>query len=110
MRKILFALSGAAMAMTAAAAAADPPVTGETCTKYKDGVCVSTHKVRGTPGYKVGYVFGPNYTYTTVSDLPQPVVVQYKLGPDYRYVSSDGYVYVVDPSTYAVTRVIEVPR
>jgi hypothetical protein len=110
MRKILFALSGAAMALTTAAAAADPPVTGQVCTKYKDGVCVSTHKVRGSPGYKVGYVFGPNYTYTQVSDLPQPVVVQQHLGPDYRYVSADGYIYVVDPSTYAVTRVIEVPR
>jgi hypothetical protein len=109
MRKFLFALSGAAFALTTAAAAADPRVTGEVCTKYKNGTCVSTHKVRGTP-YKVGYVFGPSYTYTTLSDLPQTVVVQEHLSPDARYVYSDGYLYVVDPSSYAVTRVITVPR
>ena len=31
---------------------------------------------------------------------------QYHLSPDYKYVSADGYVYVVDPHTYAVTQVI----
>jgi hypothetical protein len=109
MRTILLALSGAAVAFTTTAAAAGPPVTGETCTKYKDGVCVETHKVRGNPGYKVGYVFGPTYNYTPVASLPPPVVTQYSLGPDYRYVYNNGYIYVVDPSTYAVTRVIAVP-
>src|SRR4051794_9074029 len=58
MRKILLALSGAAIALTTAAAAA--PVTGFTCTKWRDGVCVSTHRVRGAPApYATGYVFGP---------------------------------------------------
>jgi hypothetical protein len=109
MRKVLLALSGAAVALTAAAAAADPPVTGHTCTKYKDGVCVETHKVRGNPGYKVGYVFGPTYSYTPVASLPQPIVTQYSLSPDYRYVYNEGYIYVVDPNTYAVIRVIAVP-
>lgn len=105
MRTMLFALSAAAVPF-ATSAIASPPVTGEVCTKYEHGVCTSTHKVRGSPGYKVGYVFGPNYTYTSVSDLPQPMVVQYKLNPNERYVYSDGYIYVVDPSSYAVTRVI----
>ena len=106
MRKVLLALSGAAVALTTAAAAA--PVTGFTCTKWRDGVCVSTHRVRGAPApYAVGYVFGPNYTYTAVSDIPQPVVSYYKLDPNGRYVYSNGYVYVVDPATYAVTRVID---
>jgi hypothetical protein len=65
------------------------------------------HRVKGTPPYKVGYVFGPNYSYTTMSDIPQPVVTYYKLGSNDRYVFNDGYVYVVDPTTYAVTRVID---
>ena len=104
MRKILLALSGAAVALTAA------PATSKTftCTKWKDGVCVSVHRVKGTPPARaVGYVFGPDYSYTAVSDIPEPVVTYYKLEPNARYVYSDGYVYVVDPSTYAVTRVLD---
>ena len=106
MRKVLLALAGAAVALTAA-----PTIAKEktyVCTKWKDGVCLSTHRVKGTPPARaVGYVFGPSYTYTPVSDLPQPVVTYYHLEPSGRYVYSDGYVYVVDPSTYAITRVID---
>jgi len=91
MRKILFALSGAAIAMAAIPA----------------GVCVSTHRVKGTPPYKIGYVFGPNYSYTTYGTLPGPVTSYYHLDSNGRYVYSNGYVYVVDPTTYAVTRVID---
>ena len=104
MRKVLLALSGAAVALTTAAAAA--PVTGFTCTKWRDGVCVSTHRVKGRPAYAVGYVFGPNYAYTTVGGLPQPVVTYDNLTASNRYVYSNGYIYVVDPTTYAVERVI----
>ena len=78
---------------------------GVTCTKYVNGVCTQTHRVK----YKVGYVFGPNFTYTPISGIPPAVVTQYSLGDNYRYVYSDGYVYVVDPTTYAVTKVIAVP-
>jgi hypothetical protein len=35
------------------------------------------------------------------------VVTYYHLGTNERYVYSDGYIYVVDPSTYAITRVID---
>jgi hypothetical protein len=106
MRKILFALSGAAVALTAIPA--DAKVKTYVCTKWKDGVCVSTHRVKGTPAaYKVGYVFGPNYSYTTYSTLPGPVTSYYHLDSNGRYVYTDGYVYVVDPATYAVTRVID---
>jgi len=109
MRKVLLALSGAAVALTTAPAAlrADPPLP-QVCLKWKDGVCVSTHRVKGTPSpYSTGYVFGPTYGYTPYSDLPQPIVTYYKLAPDGRYVYSNGYVYIVDPATGAVTKVLD---
>ena len=103
MRNVILAFSAAAIAMTAAPASAKTYV----CTKWKDGVCVSTHRVKGTAPYNVGYVFGPNYSYTTYGDIPQPVVTYYKLGDSGRYVYHDGYLYEVDPTTYAVTKVID---
>ena len=108
MRKALLALSGVAVALTAAPAAlqADPPLP-QVCLKWKDGVCVSTHRVKGTAPYDVGYAFSKTYTYTPYSDLPQPIVTYYKLAPDGRYVYSNGYVYIVDPATGAVTKVLD---
>lgn len=104
MKKFLLALSGAAVALTAASADAKT----YTCTKWKDGVCVSVHRVKGDPPARaVGYVFGPNYSYTPITDIPEPVVTYNHLEPNGRYVYSDGYVYVIDPTTYAITRVID---
>lgn len=103
MRKTLLALSGAAVALCATSSGAKTYV----CTKWDNGVCVSTHRVKGSPPYQVGYAFGPSYSYTSVTDLPQPVVTYYKLSNDHRYVYRDGYIYDVDPSTYAVTQVID---
>jgi hypothetical protein len=105
MRNLIFALSSAAVALAISAS----PASAKTyvCTKWDNGVCVSTHRVKGTPPYAVGYVFGPNYSYTTLGDIPQPVTTYYKLGSDKRYVYSDGYLYEVDPTTYAVTQVID---
>lgn len=106
MRKILLALSGVAVALSAVPADAKKVKT-YVCTKWRHGVCVSTHRVKGVAPYKVGYVFGQSYAYTPYSDVPQPVVTYYKLGANERYVYSNGYVYVVDPATWAVTRVID---
>jgi hypothetical protein len=108
MRKVLLALSGAAVALTAAPTALQAKVKTYVCTKWRSGVCVSTHRVRGAAPYKVGYVFGPDYHYTTYTSLPRPVTTYYHLDANGRYVYSDGYVYVVDPTTYAVTRVLDV--
>lgn len=107
MRKILFALTGVAVSLSAAPTLAQTTTVakGVTCTKYVNGQCTETHKVK----YKVGYVFGPSYTYTPINDIPQTVVTQYSLSPDYKYVSADGNIYVVDPHNYAVTKVITVP-
>lgn len=106
MRMAFLGAAGAAalLALTAAPA----PAKTYVCTKWDDGVCVSMHRVKGTPPARaVGYVYGPSYTYTPLSDIPQPVVTFYKLGPDMRYVYDDGYLYEVDPTTYAVTKVID---
>jgi hypothetical protein len=105
MRKLIIALSSAAVALAVTAAPA--PAKTYVCTKWDNGVCVSTHRVKGAPPYAVGYVFGPSYSYTTVGDIPQPVSTYYKLGSDKRYVYNDGYLYEVDPTTYAVTQVID---
>jgi hypothetical protein len=40
--------------------------------------------------------------------LPGTIVERYRLRPGYRYVSANGYVYVVNPRTYRVVRVIPV--
>jgi hypothetical protein len=103
MRTLLLAFSSAALILSSA------PSTAKTyvCTKWDNGICVSTHRVKGTPPYATGYVFGPSYSYTTLSDIPQPVVTYYKLCSDMRYVYNDGYLYEVDPTTYAVTKVID---
>jgi hypothetical protein len=105
MRKELLTLSIAAAAVSAAPASAKNYV----CVKWDNGVCVSMHRVKGqAPApYAVGYVFGPNYSYTTLSDIPPPVVTYYHLGDSGRYVYSNGYLYEVDPTTYAVTKVID---
>jgi len=107
MRKILLVLTGATVTLTAAPTLAQTTTVakGVTCTKYVNGQCTETHKVK----YKVGYVFGPTYTYTPIADIPPTVVTQYSLSPDYKYVSADGNIYVVDPHSYAVTKVITVP-
>ena len=103
MYKVLLAIPALALAISASPGSAKTYV----CTKWDNGVCVSTHRVKGTPPFAVGYSFGPSYAYTNVTDIPQPVVTYYKLGTDHRYVYNDGYLYEVDPTTYAVTQVID---
>lgn len=110
MRKILLALGVAAVALTAAPAEARHYSNVVKCTKYRHGRCVAWHRLtrkQARHAYKVGYVFGPRYAYVPVAQLPPPLVTQYSLSPDYRYVYRDHYIYVVDPKTYAITRVID---
>ena len=64
---------------------------------------------RHMAAYRVGYRFGPTYAYTDIGALPQPFVTQYNLRPTFRYVNQNGYVYVVNPNTYRVVRVIPMP-
>jgi hypothetical protein len=79
------------------------------CSGWRNGVCVAWNRLTTEQAAKitVGTVFGPNYAYyVPYSTIPQPIVTQYHLNPTYRYVTADGYTYVVDPNTYAVIQVI----
>lgn len=109
MTKVFFALTGVAVALSAAPTDARTYSNTIACSGWRNGQCVAWNRLttKQAGEIKVGYVFGPNYTYyTDYSAIPQTVVTQYHLSPDYRYVSADGYVFVVDPHTYAVTQVI----
>jgi hypothetical protein len=111
MTRTLLAIGAAAVAFTAFPAQAEKHYSGVVvCDKVKQGVCVAYKRLtRGAAAkatYDVGYSFGPSYSYTDVSTIPQTVVTEYGLSPSGRYVYKDGYLYEVDPSNYTVTRVI----
>jgi hypothetical protein len=109
MRKTIFALAGAAVALSALPAGARTYSNTIACSGWRNGECVAWNRLTAKQArdIKVGYVFGPNYSYyADVNTLPQTVVTQYHLAPTNKYVSADGYVFVVDPNTYAVTQVI----
>jgi Ni/Co efflux regulator RcnB len=54
-----------------------------------------------------GYRFGPGYSYTSYNSLPRAYARNHHLSSRYRYVYNDGYIYQVDPTTYAVRRVLD---
>jgi hypothetical protein len=106
MLKALLAVGAAAAALAVAAPAqARHHRTGAmTCARWHHHHCLAWRS-----RYNVGYLFGPNYSYVTYRTLPGTVVTRYHLGPRFRYVNQNGYVYVVNPNTYRVVRVITVP-
>lgn len=110
MMKMMLALGAAAVAMSAVPAGAKTYTNASRCTKYRAGHCVTwkrmTVKQARRAGYNVGYRFGPSYSYTDYSSLPQPVVTRYHLNNNFRYVNRDGSIYVVNPQTYRVVRVL----
>lgn len=113
MIKTLFALGAVAVALSAAPAEAKHYTNHMTCAKWHHGRCVTwkrmTVKQARRAGYTVGYRFAPNYAWTDYSALPQPLVTRYHLRRDWRYVNHDGRLYVVNPHSYRVTRVVMVP-
>ena len=114
MIKLLLALGVAAVALTAGPAEARRHYTSyTTCVKHRHGHCVEWRRLTRAQalrrGYPVGYNFGRSYSYVDVGALPGAVVTQYHLRPNFRYVDQNGYVYVVNPNTYRVVRVIAVP-
>ena len=111
--KMVLALAGAAVVMSAVPAEARHHTKAMVCTKYRHGKCIAAHgvatrkaMVRHGTRYRTGYVFGPNYGYTSYSSLPSRYATRYHLNPDYRYVYSGNTIYVVDPTTYAITRIL----
>jgi len=117
MMKILaLAIGTAAVALSAAPASANHgrhyAHHARTCAKWRHGHCVRWNNygyMRSTAAhnrYRVGYVFGPDYRYTSYSAIPRTYVDRYGLTPDGRYVYSNNTVHVVDPATYAITRIL----
>jgi hypothetical protein len=112
MTKVFLALGAAAVALTAAPAVAKPH-HGRDCGKWRHGQCVSwvNHGQMVSSArharWRSGYVFGPRYGYTSFGALPRTYVSRYDLNPRYRYVYRDNYIYVVNPRTYAVERIID---
>lgn len=109
MSKTFVMLAASAVALTAASTSAREYSNTIACSGWRNGVCVAWNRLTLEQARKitVGTVFGPNYTYySPISAIPQTIVTQYHLSPDYKYVTANGYVYVVDPHTYAVTQVI----
>ncbi|GAA3905552.1 hypothetical protein GCM10022276_25130 [Sphingomonas limnosediminicola] len=109
--KFILAISTAAVGLSASPALAEKRYSDVmVCDKVKDGVCTTYKRLtRGAAAraqWQVGHVFGPTYTYTDVSSIPPTVVTQYGIKSDGHYVYSNGYLYEIDPTTYAVTRVI----
>jgi hypothetical protein len=113
MTKLLLAAGVAAVALAAVPSEARHYTNHMQCTKSRHGRCVAWHRLTRAQarraGYAVGYRFGPTYSYADYTALPGTVVSRYHLRPTFRYVNQDGFVYVVNPNTYRVVRVIPVP-
>ena len=112
MSKTLLVLLGTGLVLSTSTAGARDYSNTIACSGWRNGQCVAWNRLTKEQAAKVqvGTVFGPNYTfYSDLSALPKTVVTQYSLTPENRYVTADGYVYVIDPHSYAVTKVITVP-
>ena len=118
MTKTILALGVAAVALGAAGASpAEARHHDRDCAQWRHGQCVrwANHGYNVSnmrhARYRVGYRFGPDYGYTAYNTLPRTYVSRYRLNPDSRYVYRDNRIYVVDPTTYAVTRILNaIPR
>jgi len=113
MMKLMLALGTAAVALTAAPSEARHYTNYTQCVKHRHGRCVAWRRLTRAQarraGFPVGHMFGPSYSYVDIGSLPQPVVTRYRLRPNFRYVNDNGVIYVVNPNTYRVVRVINVP-
>lgn len=115
MTKAYLALGAAVVAFAAATpAVAEKHYTNQMkCQNWRHGQCTKWKRMTRAEvrrqAYRVGYNFGPSYAYTDYGTLPQPLVRRYSLHDNFRYVNRDGYVYVVNPNTYRVVRVVSWP-
>jgi len=107
MKMALLALGGAAAAATAMPVEARHS-NAQVCSQWRNHHCVSYRHsgMRHAARWRTGYVFGPHYGYTSYTSVPRAYRTRYHLSPNYRYVYNGGYIYVVDPTTYAITRIL----
>ena len=111
MTRTLLTIAAATAALSALPAGARQYSSVIKCSGWRGSECVAWNRLTKEQAaqIKTGFVFPKNYTYTQFSTIPQTVVTQYSLDPKADYVTADGYIWVVDPNTYAVTKVITVP-
>lgn len=112
MKTVIGVFAAAAVAMTGAPALADPHsghvMTQQMKHQQKHARKAARHAAKDQARlFRMGQRVPRSYAWTPYGQLPQTYVSQYSLSPDYRYVYRDNYIYVVDPRTYAVTRVLE---
>lgn len=112
MMKSILGVGAVALALTALPAGARQYSSVIKCSGWRGNECVAWNRLTQEQArdINVGFVFPKNYTYTEFSTLPQTIVTQNQLDPHARYVATDGYVYVIDPNSYAVTKVITIPN
>jgi hypothetical protein len=112
MVKLALVFGFVAAAVGASASQADGH-GGAQCSRWRHGHCADSNgsisRDDGRTGYAVGHLFGPRYSYVAIGSVPPPIVQRYHLRPSFRYVNEDGFIYVVDPRTYRVVRVIPAP-
>jgi hypothetical protein len=96
MRMYLSLAAVGAMAFAAVPAAAQHHGSGHHASRH-------AHHAKWSRGHHLGH----NYSYTSFNALPRTYVTRYRLSPHYRYVYTDGYIYQVDPRTYAITQVLQ---
>ena len=107
MMKLMLAGGVAAVALTATPTEARKHYTNVLfCVLWCFGFCVLWLWFFCWLVFCMGYVFGPRYGYTAYDALPRTYVTRYHLAPRYRYVYQNGYIYQVDPTTYAVMRIL----
>ena len=111
--RISIAVTAVALAaVPAAAKPKDPAQLG--CTQMQNGQCAAWAELtpKQARAVRMNDVFGANYPYyLKVTDLPEDTVREYNLDPRSRYIATtDGYIFVVDPNDYEVTRVIAPQR
>jgi hypothetical protein len=108
------AAGAAAFALIASPAAAKQDLSKLGCTQVQNDQCTAWNELTPEQARRVrsGDFFGPNYPYyMDVSALPADMVSDYELEGTDRYIgTSNGYLFVVDPHSYKVTRVIAPER
>ncbi|NUQ18040.1 MAG: hypothetical protein HOP95_06245 [Sphingomonas sp.] len=97
-----------ALGAVPAAAKQDPARLG--CTQVQAGKCTAWAELTNQQARRVRMndVFGPDYPYyLKQTDLPADTVREYGLDLRSRYiVTSNGFIFVIDPDGFEVTRVI----